>query len=112
MEGVDNGGERVELPRFTIPSYIVSCGTSHQLSPPGIQLLRMYIDPAEDECFYSLSWSHDKDIPVIAVAGKRAVIRIIYPTNPGYNSDELVRLCSICMPNICTISFIDWVAVQ
>lgn len=51
----------------------------------------MYADPAEDECFYSLSWSYyEKDTPVIAVAGKRAVIRIIYPTNPGYNSDELV----------------------
>ena len=57
----------------------------------GIKLLRMYTDPAEDECFYSLSWSyHDKDTPVIAVAGKRAVIRIIYPTSLGFSSDELV----------------------
>ena len=59
----------------------------------GIKLLRMYTDPAEDECFYSLSWSyHDKDTPVIAVAGKRAVIRIIYPTSLGFSSDELVSL--------------------
>ena len=68
--------------------YISFIGTA-----TGIQLLRMYTDPAEDECFYSLSWSYDKDIPVIAVAGKRAVIRIIYPTNPGYSSAELVSWC-------------------
>lgn len=49
----------------------------------------MYEDPAEDECFYSLSWSYDRDISVIAVAGKRAIIRLIYPNNPGYNSEEL-----------------------
>lgn len=57
-----------------------------------VRPLRMFEDPAEDECFYSLSWSYDKDVPVLAVAGKRAVIRIIYPTSPGYLSDELVRV--------------------
>lgn len=50
----------------------------------------MYVDPAEDESYYSLSWSHINGTPVIAVAGKRAVIRIIYPSELGYSSDELV----------------------
>jgi len=51
----------------------------------------MYADPAVDESFYSLAWSYTSEgLPVVAVAGKNAIIRLIYPTNPGYSSDETV----------------------